>query len=174
MFGFNSDDVLEYIQKTSKENSEKETLLNEKVAELTESLQKARAQIVELSAKNSEVAEKLKFFTDKQEEIERLSQNIAKLYIVSKANANSIIENAKRNKEVSDNEVVRNIECIDSAHSSLINTKDEISKIATEFTSNLESLLSSLKDAKDTIVDNHEQSEAKIKEYEVFYESLNK
>ena len=87
LFGFNSDDVLNYINESHKKFSEKENELNQKIESLDETLAKLNSQLEDVKAAKENVEIQLKEYTDKYDEIERLSQSIGKLYLVAQSNA---------------------------------------------------------------------------------------
>ena len=79
LFGFNCDDVMQYIEKTHKTFKDKQTELTEQVEELNEKLNLSREDYASVSAEKDRIALQLKEFTDKYDEIQRLSENIGKL-----------------------------------------------------------------------------------------------
>ena len=172
LFGFNSDDVIEYIEKTHKVFSEKETLLNEKIDELKDELNSAKLQISDIIAEKTKIENDLKEYTEKYDEIERLSQNIGKLYLVSEANANSVIENAKQSRELSEEAVSKSIKCADDTYASLASLKDEIVKTSSEYLEKINSLMLSLESMKNNIYNNNLSAEKSIEEYEELLNSI--
>ena len=86
LFGFNCDDVIEYIQTSHKKFSQKENELNEKIDSLDATITSVNAQLEDVKASKAIVEAQLKEYTDKYDEIERLSQNIGKLYLVAQQN----------------------------------------------------------------------------------------
>ena len=94
LFGFNSDDVIAYIEQSHKKFSAKEKELNQKIDELDGTIANVNAQLEDLKVAKANVEAQLKEYTDKHDEIERLSQNIGKLYLVAQANAKSIMQNS--------------------------------------------------------------------------------
>lgn len=172
LFGFNSDDVIEYIEKTHKDFSEKETLLNEKIDELKDELNSAKLQISDIIAEKTKLENDLKEYTEKYDEIERLSQNIGKLYLVSEANANAVIENAKQSREISEEAVSKSIKCADDTYSSLASLKDEIVKTSSEYLEKINSLMLSLESMKNNIYNNNLSAEKSIEEYEELLNSI--
>ena len=172
LFGFNSDDVMEYIEKTHKAFSEKETVLNEKIDDLESELNSAKSQISEIIEEKNTIETQLREYTEKFDEIERLSQNIGKLYLVSETNANSVMENAKQNKELSMNAVSKSIKCADDTYASLASLKDEIIKTSSEYLERIKSLMSTLEKMKSDIYENDISSDKSIEEYEELLNSI--
>ena len=109
LFGFNCDDVIEYVQNTHKKFSDKENALNDKIACLDKTIATINAQLEDVKAAKAAVEAQLKEYTDKYDEIERLSQNIGKLYLVAQANAKSIMQNSAENRDIANREVEKNL-----------------------------------------------------------------
>ena len=60
LFGFNCDDVMSYIENAHKQFAEKETLLNEKIADLDNTLSDVNAQLENIKAAKANVEAQLK------------------------------------------------------------------------------------------------------------------
>ena len=85
LFGFNCDDVMKYIERSQKSFAEKEKDLTNQVEELSKSLDLSNENYRKLNDEKELIAKKLADFSEKYEEIERLSENIGKLYLVAQA-----------------------------------------------------------------------------------------
>ena len=151
LFGFNCDDVIAYVQKTHKEFTEKEIVLNEQIEDLKSENTSIREQIGELTKEKSEIELKLKEFTDKYDEMKRLSKNIGKLYLVAKSNANAIMKEASECADISRKEVEKNLGTIDNAHTTLGEFKDNVVNSSAQFAKEIDNLTKSLDDARDKI-----------------------
>lgn len=174
LFGFNTDDVLEYIEKTHKSFSKKQEALNEKADSLANELQLSKEQYENLMAEKAIVDEKLEAFNQKYEEIERLSENIGKLYLVAQANAQAIMKNSESSLNISNQEVEKNLNSIDEAHASLDEIRANIVKTSEDFVSELDELINSLVETKEKITGNNENANEAIDNFDKFYESLMK
>lgn len=174
LFGFNSDDVMQYIEKTHKTFSKKEAEFNEKIDELNSTLTAANEAIENIKAEKAELEIKLKEFTDKQDEIERLSQNIGKLYLVAQANAKSVMENAEQNSELAKIEVQRNISAVNEAQNSLNELKAEIILASDNFSKELDRLVAEFNKTKTDIIVNTSEIDEKLKEFDSVFEGLKK
>lgn len=172
LFGFNSDDVMEYIEKTHKEFVEKEVEFKEKIDDLSKELDNTKTQITEILGEKAVLENELKEYTDKYDEIERLSQNIGRLYLVAETNANAVMESAKLSRDISQDEVSKNIACADKTFDSLSSLKDEITRTSAEFTARIQTLMSSLEKTKRDIYNNNNLAEQKIEEYENLLNSI--
>lgn len=174
LFGFNREDVMDYIEKANKDFAKKETELDEKISDLNGTIDEANKRIEELNESRAQLERELKVFNDKNDEIERLSQNIGKLYLVAQANAKSVIENAKESETLAANEVEKNIVSIDEAHRSLDEIRNEIMRTSTEFTKEVENLMSRLNETKEKIAENSEASEKSLEEFDSIYSEITK
>lgn len=172
LFGFNSDDVMQYIEKTHKVFSKKEAEFNDKIDALNSTLDAANEAIENIKAEKAELEIKLKEFTDKQDEIERLSQNIGKLYLVAQANAKSVMENAEQNSELARVEVQRNISAVNEAQESLNSLKAEIIMASENFSKELERLVTEFNKTKTDIIVNTSEIDEKFKEFDSVFEEL--
>ncbi len=172
LFGFNTDDVLEYIEKTHISFSKKTDALNEKADNLASELQLSKEQYDNLIAEKAVVDEKLNAFVEKYEEIEKLSENIGKLYLVAQANAQVIMTNSQENLTMSNSEVGKNISAINEAHESLGEIRQSIIKTSDDFVSELDELINSLDATKQKIVDNSNAAEKAKENFDKVYESI--
>ena len=158
--GFNCDDVIEYIQNSHKKFSEKENELNQKIDSLDNTIANINTQLEEVKSAKAVVEAQLKEYTDKYDEIERLSQNIGKLYLVAQANAKSIMQNSAENRDITNREVEKNLHSIDNAHEQLAALKAEIMQTSNDFVAKVDSLVTSLSTAREQVnqknIDNRE------------------
>ena len=174
LFGFNADDVMEYIENSQKEFSKKESQLNEKVNSLNESLTDSQNKIAEILNENERLSEELKKYTDKYEEINRLSQNIGKLYLVAEANADAVIDNAKQTSEITNLEAEKNISSVEAAHDALLKLNTDITETVSAFSDKLNSLIESLGQTKNIIAQNRLSSDEKFTQYNAMMKELRK
>ena len=97
LFGFNCEDVMEYIEKSQKSFVEREKDLSEQVEKLSADLELSNDNYRKLNEEKETISKKLEEFNEKYEEIGRLSENIGKLYLVAQANARAIMANSEKN-----------------------------------------------------------------------------
>ena len=169
LFGFNSNDVIEYIEKAHRNFNKKENELNKKLDELKEELKVSAEKYDKLSLEKEELNAKLEEFNAKSEEIEMLSQKIGKLYLVAQTNSKAIIENSEKSAEISNEEVSKNLMSIDEAHKSLQALRESITKTSEDFVNEVDRLMSSLVDTREQITENDAIIEEAKKEFaEVF------
>ena len=172
LFGFSCSDVTEYIEKTHKTFIQKEKKLNSRVEELLGELDNAKEVTEKLEAEKQELDRKLNEFTAKYEEIERLSENIGKLYLVAQTNAQAIISNSEESARISSEEVSRNLYTIDEAHTSLQELRRHISKTSDDFIAEVDRMMSSLNSTREQIAANTDKIDAAKKEFDEVYESI--
>ena len=92
LFGFNTNDVINYIDKMHTAFQDKQTTLNNELEKLNGELSLSKENYDSLLKEKDEIAAKLNEFEEKYAEIQRLSEVIGKLYLVAQANAKAIIE----------------------------------------------------------------------------------
>ena len=153
LFGFNSQDVIEYIDRNQREFVRKEESLNEKIDELKKMLNSSQEERKKLEEEKRELDIKLNSFSEKYEEIERLSENIGKLYLVAQSNAQAIMKNAEEEAANAKEEVNRNLISIDEAHEALATLRSDIIKTSEEFSAKVETLVKSLSNTREKIAE---------------------
>lgn len=163
LFGFNCDDVVSYVEKTHKAFTEKEIVLNEQIDDLKSDNGALKEQIAEITAEKAEIEAKLKVFTDKYEEIERLSKNIGKLYLVAKTNAQTVMKEAQESADLARKEAELNITSIINAQESLGSVKENIVSTSAKFASDIDALGASLEETRRKIA-MHEAATVKSEE----------
>ena len=109
---------------------------------------KINENYLKLNAEKNEIAEKLADFSEKYEEIERLSENIGKLYLVAQANARAIMENSEKSAAKAMEEVNKNLSLINDTHESLDELKKNIIKTSDDFVAEVDGLIASLDNTK--------------------------
>lgn len=143
--GFNRDDVTNYIEALVKKYKQSENDLLARIENLNIDLRESRERADNLQGLVNE-------FEAKRAEIEQLSENIGKLYLVSQANAEAIIENAKQSSTAASEEVRRNIAGIEDTHSRLEGLRNEVMEAAKRFNQEVQHLTESLDDTKSTLI----------------------
>ena len=172
LFGFNTNDVINYIDKMHTAFQDKQTTLNNELEKLNGELSLSKENYDSLLKEKDEIAAKLNEFEEKYAEIQRLSEVIGKLYLVAQANAKAIIERTSENSRITNEEISKNLIAIDEAQSSLAALKEQLNKTSDGFMSEIDSLLSSLKDVKNQVEENIDASKKSEEEFVAFFESL--
>lgn len=171
-FGFNCEDVLGFIENSHKEFAAKEKNFNKTISQLNSEISDLENKITELEQVKSDIQDKLDAYNAQKEEIDRVSKNIGKLYLVAQSNARSIIKSNEESLAAAREEAQRNISSIESAHNVLSEIKSELLEKTAEFNDSLEGLSTELDKAKSVIKENEAESEAKIEEVNKFVSSL--
>ena len=174
LFGFNCDDVIEYIEQSHKNFSEKENQLNQKIDTLDNTIETINAQLEDVKSAKTAVEAQLKEYTDKYDEIERLSQNIGKLYLVAQANAKSVMQNSAENRDIANREVEKNLHSIDNAQESLAALKAEIMQTSSDFVAKVDTLVSSLSSAREQINTNNTESRKLAEQFDSIISEMTK
>ncbi len=172
LFGFNCADVISYIDKTHKTFTEKEKKLTSKIDLLEKEVELVKEDRERITFEKQEIEAKLNEFYAKYDEIERLSENIGKLYLVAQENAKAIIENSEISAKIINEEVSRNLYTIDEAHESLSELRKNISRTSQDFVSEVEGLMSSLTLTKEQIAEKTEAAVSAKEKFEEIYESI--
>ena len=172
LLGFNCNDVIEYIERTHKKFKKQADTLSNQAKDLTEKLEKAQKEYDALLAEKNEISQKLDAFKEKADEIERLSENIGKLYLVSQSNAQAIISNAEESNALTMGEVEKNLSAIDDAHASLNALRANIVKTSDDFIKEVDNMLSSLDITRQQITQNTQNSQEAIEDFETVFQSI--
>lgn len=172
LFGFNTNDVINYIDKMHTAFQDKQTTLNNELEKLNGELSLSKENYDSLLKEKDEIAARLNEFEEKYAEIQRLSEVIGKLYLVAQANAKAIIERTSENSRITNEEISKNLIAIDEAQSSLSSLKEQLNKTSDGFMSEIDSLLSSLKDVKNQVEENIDAAKKSEEEFEAVFESL--
>ncbi len=174
LFGFNCDDVIGYIEESHKKFSEKENELNQKIDSLDQTLANVNTQLEDVKNAKAAVEAQLKEYTDKYDEIERLSQNIGKLYLVAQANAKSVMQNSAENRDIANREVEKNLSSIDNAHEQLAALKAEIMQTSNDFVNKVDTLVTSLTTAREQISAKNTDNRELTEQFENLFADINK
>lgn len=142
--GFNREDVTNYIEALVKKYKSGEN-------ELLARIENLNIDLKEASDRAAALQETVNEFERKREEIEKLSESIGKLYLVSQANAEAIIRNAKQSSSVAGEEVRRNIAGIEDTHQRLEVLRADVMDAAKRFNDEFMHLAASLNDTKATL-----------------------
>lgn len=172
LLGFNCDDVMRYIEKTHKTFVEKEKDLEDQVSKLSQDLDLSKEELEKLNNEKEIISKKLNTFTEKYEEIERLSENIGKLYLVAQANAQAIMSNSEKNAELAGMEIQKNLYSIDQAHASLDELRDNIVKTSNDFVNEVDTLINSLTETRERITENIEENSQHKNQFNELYNSI--
>ncbi len=144
LFGFNKNDVLNYINDMVQQNTIKIKNLNQENNELS-------LRNNELTQKIEELECLLNSYKEKEDQIEKLANGIGALYVLAKNNAQSILENAKAGKEITVTEIQKNLSLLEQSQNNLQNIKTSVNNITDNFNSEVEQISLDLDSAKEQI-----------------------
>ncbi len=172
LFGFNSNDVVEYIEKLQRNFNFKENSFNERLSKLREELNRSNEICETLAKEKQEIQIQLDEFNAKYDEIERISENIGKLYLVAQTNSKAIMENSRHSAQITDNEIERNINSIKEAHNSLKALRQKITTTSDNFVEEVNSLIASLDATREQISQNQASIEEAKNEFSEVFTSI--
>ena len=134
IFGYNCEDVSEYLLKNQNSHKQAVAALNDTINELREKLADAEENNTKLCGVNSDLQSQLDFYKSKYEEVKTLSENIGKLYLVAQTNAKSIINAADEARAASLEEIEDNIavtkKVVEYAHARGVVVEGELGRLA--------------------------------------------
>ncbi len=158
LFGFNQNDVIEYVKKLHSNFSEKEAEFKNQISSLKATAEKLEREKAELNCKLAE-------YEAKKAEMERLSENIGKLYLVAQTNAKTIMSNAEENSKIANEEIIRNVSAIEETHFALDSLRKSITETSENFTKEVSALMQSLQDTKSKISKDAEENNVAIEQF---------
>lgn len=158
LFGFNCDQVVKYITDSDKKYSEKELVLNETIQSLSE-------DNVKLTNENEVMKKQLEEFNKKCNEINRISEKIGKMYLIANVNAKAIMQNAIEDAQLTENETAKDIALLDELNNKLAELKTTLVGSSKQFENTIDSIDTSLQDAKSTIAKNQMNSSESINDF---------
>lgn len=174
LFGFNCDDVINYVKKLYASFTEKEERFKKDLDALQSEIDKLGEEQKALQEEKAQLAQKIAEYEAKSAEMERLSENIGKLYLVAQSNAKTIMSNAEENSRIAATEIDKNISAIDETHSALDALRAHITETSESFNLEVEALMSSLSATKEKIVSDTTADEKAKNEFAAMFEALTK
>lgn len=179
LLGFNKDDVLSYVHLKDAELKNLSNKLNARIDELQKQLESLKEEhlsalgtIGALTRENDTLKEQVEEYNKKSNEIEVMSANIGKLYLVSKATAKSIVDKSEENSAIIAKQNESQLSSIDDTQASLKNIAENILSASKNFVSRLDELQSSLHDVKDKVNHNSTDSIKISEEFAELYAKL--
>lgn len=174
LFGYNTEDVAEYIHKSSIEHKDVVTALNTNIKNMESDIFQLKSTIDTLNIEKDELNEKLAFYISKYEEVKSLSENIGKLYLVAQTNAKSIMASANSAKEATREQIDENIKTIDAATISLSEVRERFNSLNDEFNASVSQLAVSLDEIKAMVLNSDEIAENSNKEFSQVFRQITK
>ena len=174
LFGYNQDDVIEYVKKLHASFSEKEAIFKAQIAELDGKINALIENETKLENEKAELNSKLSEYESKKAEMERLGENIGKLYLVAQTNAKTIMTNAEENSKIADEEIGKNVSAIEETHIALDNLRKSILETSENFNKEVTALMESLEATKAKIADDAIENTKANKQFVTLLESISK
>ncbi len=174
LFGFNCDDVISYIKRLHNDFKGKENAFQEQIDNLEAKINALGQNQLKLEAEKAELNAKLSEYDEKTAEMERLSENIGKLYLVAQTNSKNIMDNAVENSKATEAQILSNISTIEEAHYALEEIRQNINKTAESFTNELNTLMSSLEATKEKLQEDAVKNTEASNEFEELLEAVSK
>lgn len=179
VFGFNRNDVLEYIHKKDAEMKIHSASLKDKIKALEEELASVKADLntankenAGLSKDNLELRAHLDEYKAREDEIESLSRKIGKLYLVSKSSAKSIVDRAEENAEIITEQANIRLANIEKTEVSLHEITKQIVSASEKYVKELNLIETSLIEAKEIISEKNAERVRISEEFSDIYEKL--
>ncbi len=173
LLGFNREDVIEYIKKVQMDNGQKEQeliasleKLNTRNAELIDELKQIpilKAELEINKAAIEKLAKQVSEFEAIRTETENVSQDIAKMYLVAKSNAEAINTSTKESSELAFYEIKNTLNTIKSVLDKLETAKENVLTTSEKYSKEIETLVSSFKSSEETISSISNEIDEKVK-----------
>ena len=188
LFGFNREDVLAYIENLHKEAAERESRLTAQIKEkekeaaeagtALEDMKKAlesaenqaadlRQRLADAEGTLAEQREQLKgkeqaaAFESQQEEIERLSQGIGRLYLTAQTNVESMLADAEQLTGQASKEAENRLHALSDCEEQLLELRRQMADAFRRYDAELDNMCASLREAKETVNRKEESIRAK-------------
>lgn len=172
LFGYNKEDVMNYVTVLNSELAELRTKYVKETGELTVKLNDLKEKSDMLETQVADQMRVISEYKQHEETVTRLSESIGKLYLVAKANAASIMDAAKQNSEQSAALAENTIRLTKDAHGELESIKDELASKVSLFTEEINNLGQRLESARAKVSENISTANAKAEEYDSISQSV--
>ena len=136
LFGFNKDDVMSFVMesKESENNFKKKiTELNSKIDTIQKEMQALKTTHKETEKVLNETEAQLEAYRQREDALTALSESIGRLYLVAKANAESVMASANESAEKSMQAIDKNIEIAANAEDELKEISDILNEKTREY-----------------------------------------
>ncbi len=164
LFGFNQNDVIEYVKKSSEAAKQRED-------ELLLALAKKEKENKILEETNIQLSSRVAEFEKKCNEINAMCEKMSRLYITAKASSKALMDNTEENCRVMQVQIDNNLNTLEEVQSALSKLKSQVVKTADVYTKEVDSVSDCLQTAKEVINSNKDNSDDALKK---FSEALNK
>ncbi|MEE0946583.1 MAG: hypothetical protein U0M42_07165 [Acutalibacteraceae bacterium] len=153
LFGFNTDDVLNYISLSDAAAKKKLSILEKEIDSLN-------AKIKSLEEENCKLNEIAEEYNSQKDAINLMTENTARIYMAAKATSKLMIDNANQSRAIIEQANSARLDTISNVQSAMDGIRENISSTCKNYCDEVESLCSDLETLKNTIAENKEKSEA--------------
>lgn len=167
VLGFNREDVIEYIRSAQTESTKRENelvttvdKLNARNAELIDELReipKLRAQLELSEATVRKLSEQVETLNEKRRELQSMSKDIAKMYLVARSNADALRESAKQTRERTAYETETAMHSLEQMHEQLLKIDSAVGAAAEQFTVKMKQIFNSFEATKKAVKESEDQ-----------------
>ena len=172
IFGYNCEEVSEYIHKTDAAHKQTISALNEKIKGIEDELYETHENVEKLNRNIEETTQSLNYYKAKYEEVKTLSENIGKLYLVAQTNAKAVIAAADKARAASEEEINENIAVITNTNEALNDIKSQILSMSDTFVKEINQLTTSLEQIKAAASSASKSADVKINNFEQIYHNI--
>lgn len=154
LLGFNKDDVMSFVveSKETENNLKKEiTGLNSKIDALEDEVSKLKALQLKTDNDLKEKEAELQDYRQREEALTQLSESIGRLYLVAKANAESVMASANESADKSMQAVDKNIEIASFAENELSQISELLNEKTREYLESVAELQQQLINTKEAV-----------------------
>lgn len=156
LFGFNKEDVMSFVM----ESKESENNFKKKITELNSKIDTLQNDIESLQTKHDETKKvlnetevQLESYRQREEALTALSESIGRLYLVAKANAESVMASANESAEKSMQAVDKNIEIAENAENELKEISGTLNEKTREYLEAVADLKQQLEDTRKSVIE---------------------
>ena len=146
--------------------------LEEKLSQLQDEHEFTLKTVATLSMENDKLKVIAKEYEERSEEINMLSANVGKLYLMSRTTAKTMVDNAEENSELASKQTAMHLENISDTQDSLKEVAQSILAASQAFVEKLDTLNTSLEAAKTKVRENNEESVHISEEFAELYSKL--
>ena len=154
LFGFKKKDVIDYIEQSHKNSAEKEAELLSEIDTLKAEICELKNEICSLIDEKERLENIQEEYIKRYSELERLSEDIGKLYLTAQTNAKEVMEKSLEERELVSKEIETNLTTIEEMHASLGAVKNDILSSVGNFSDELDRLFEEFSKAKSKLNNN--------------------
>ena len=144
LFGFHCDDVIAYLEKSSKAAKEKEEQLQALANEAKAEQERLKSENARLKTELEDYQERESALQAREAKAEKMSKTVGELYLTATVNARSIMDHAAANMEATRREIRKNLEVLESAKEQIETIREGVNDLARQYNQQADRLCDSL------------------------------